>query len=84
VDTDEKKQDGFLNGLNDGLAYALEARVVPPPPEPPVFCLWCFVPLCRSLGLVISFVLIYVVINTGYIVYFTIYRFMCENSSWNT
>jgi hypothetical protein len=26
VDTDEKKQDSFLNGLNDGLAYALEAR----------------------------------------------------------
>jgi hypothetical protein len=25
VDTDEKKQDCFLNGLNDGLAYALEA-----------------------------------------------------------
>jgi hypothetical protein len=25
VDTDEKKQDLFLNGLNDGLAYALEA-----------------------------------------------------------
>jgi hypothetical protein len=25
VDTDEKKQDFFLNGLNDGLAYALEA-----------------------------------------------------------
>jgi hypothetical protein len=25
VDTDEKKQDYFLNGLNDGLAYALEA-----------------------------------------------------------
>jgi hypothetical protein len=24
--TDEKKQDWFLNGLNDGLAYALEAR----------------------------------------------------------
>jgi hypothetical protein len=24
VDTDEKKQDCFLNGLNDGLAYALE------------------------------------------------------------
>jgi hypothetical protein len=24
VDTDEKKQDWFLNGLNDGLAYALE------------------------------------------------------------
>jgi hypothetical protein len=26
LDTDEKKQDSFLNGLNDGLAYALEAR----------------------------------------------------------
>jgi hypothetical protein len=26
VDTDEKKQDYFLSGLNDGLAYALEAR----------------------------------------------------------
>jgi hypothetical protein len=26
VDTDEKKQDWFLNGLNDGLAYELEAR----------------------------------------------------------
>jgi hypothetical protein len=26
VDTDEKKQDWFLNRLNDGLAYALEAR----------------------------------------------------------
>jgi hypothetical protein len=26
VDTDEKKQESFLNGLNDGLAYALEAR----------------------------------------------------------
>jgi hypothetical protein len=25
VDTDEKKQDWFLNGLNDGLAHALEA-----------------------------------------------------------
>jgi hypothetical protein len=25
VDTDEKKQDCFLNRLNDGLAYALEA-----------------------------------------------------------
>jgi hypothetical protein len=25
VDTDEKKQDYFLNGLNDGLAYGLEA-----------------------------------------------------------
>jgi hypothetical protein len=26
VDTNEKKQNCFLNGLNDGLAYALEAR----------------------------------------------------------
>jgi hypothetical protein len=26
VDTDEKKLDCFLNGLNDGLTYALEAR----------------------------------------------------------
>jgi hypothetical protein len=26
VDTDEKKQDYFLNGLKDGLAYALDAR----------------------------------------------------------
>jgi hypothetical protein len=26
VDTDEKKQKCFLNGLNDGLAYALEAQ----------------------------------------------------------
>jgi hypothetical protein len=26
VDTDEKKQEYFLNGLDDGLAYALEAR----------------------------------------------------------
>jgi hypothetical protein len=25
VNTNEKKQDCFLNGLNDGLAYALEA-----------------------------------------------------------
>jgi hypothetical protein len=25
VDTDVKKQDCFLNGVNDGLAYALEA-----------------------------------------------------------
>jgi hypothetical protein len=25
VDTDEKKQDWFLTGLNDGLAFALEA-----------------------------------------------------------
>jgi hypothetical protein len=26
VDTDEKKQEYFLNGLNDGMAYALEGR----------------------------------------------------------
>jgi hypothetical protein len=26
VDMDDKKQDWFLNGLNDGIAYALEAR----------------------------------------------------------
>jgi hypothetical protein len=26
VDTDEKKQEWFFNELNDGLAYALEAR----------------------------------------------------------
>jgi hypothetical protein len=26
VDIDEKKQDNFHNGMNDGLAYALEAR----------------------------------------------------------
>jgi hypothetical protein len=26
VDTDEKKQECFLNGLNDGLTYALESR----------------------------------------------------------
>jgi hypothetical protein len=26
VDINEKKQDWFLNGLNDGLAYTLEAR----------------------------------------------------------
>jgi hypothetical protein len=26
VDTDEMKQDCFLNGLNEGLAYALEAH----------------------------------------------------------
>jgi hypothetical protein len=26
VDTDKKKQDYCLNGLNDGLAYALKAR----------------------------------------------------------
>jgi hypothetical protein len=26
VDTDKKKQDYFLNGLNNGLAYALDAQ----------------------------------------------------------
>jgi hypothetical protein len=26
IDTDEKKQECFLNSLNDGLTYALEAR----------------------------------------------------------
>jgi hypothetical protein len=26
MDTNKKKQDWFLNGLNDGLTYALEAR----------------------------------------------------------
>jgi hypothetical protein len=26
MDTDEKKQDWFLNGLNNGLTYALEAH----------------------------------------------------------
>jgi hypothetical protein len=26
VDANEKKHECFLNGLNDGLAYALEAR----------------------------------------------------------
>jgi hypothetical protein len=26
INTDEKKQEYFLNGLNDGLAYALEAQ----------------------------------------------------------
>jgi hypothetical protein len=26
VDTDVKKQEFFLNGMNDGLAYALDAR----------------------------------------------------------
>jgi hypothetical protein len=28
VDIDEKKQDCFLNGLNDGLAYAMKALVL--------------------------------------------------------
>jgi hypothetical protein len=28
VDTDEKKQDCFLNGLNDGLAYDLEPKIL--------------------------------------------------------
>jgi hypothetical protein len=28
VDTDEKKQECFLNGLEDGIAYALEAETL--------------------------------------------------------
>jgi hypothetical protein len=40
--------------------------------------LWCFVLLRRHLGLVISFILRLDVINIGYTIYFTIYRFMCE------
>jgi hypothetical protein len=41
---------------------------------------WCFVLLLGPLGLVIRLN----VINTGYTVYFTICRFMCETSSWYT
>jgi hypothetical protein len=33
---------------------------------------WCFIPLCRPLGLVISFVIKLDVINIGYTIYFTI------------
>jgi hypothetical protein len=29
VDTNEKKQECFLNGLDDGLAYALKTREFP-------------------------------------------------------
>jgi hypothetical protein len=47
--------------------------------DPSIFWLWCFVLLCRSLGVVINFVLRYIVINTSYTVYFTICHFMCEN-----
>jgi hypothetical protein len=36
---------------------------------------WCFIPLFRPLGLVISFIIRLDVINT---IYFTIYCFMCE------
>jgi hypothetical protein len=35
---------------------------------------WCFIPLFRPLGLVISFIIRLDVINTSY----TIYCFMCE------
>jgi hypothetical protein len=42
---------------------------------------WYFVPLYKPLGLVISFVLRYVVLNIDYIVYFAIYHLMCENLS---
>jgi hypothetical protein len=34
MDTNEKKQDWFLNGLNDGLAYALK------PVTSPIFMTW--------------------------------------------
>jgi hypothetical protein len=37
---------------------------------------WCFIPLRRPLGLVIIFVIRFDVINTGYIVYFTICHFV--------
>jgi hypothetical protein len=40
---------------------------------------WCLILLFRPLGLVISFVIRFDVINTGYTVYFTICHFMCEN-----
>jgi hypothetical protein len=39
---------------------------------------WCFVLLRRPLGLVISFIIRLDVINTGYTIYLTICRFMCE------
>jgi hypothetical protein len=39
---------------------------------------WCFIPLCRPLSFVISFVIKLDVINIGYTVYFTIYHFTCE------
>jgi hypothetical protein len=39
---------------------------------------WCFVPLRRPLGLVVSFIIRLDVINTSYTVYFIICCFMCE------
>jgi hypothetical protein len=47
---------------------------------PPVIYLWhgILFLLLRPLSLVIGFILRLDVINTGYIVYFTICRFMCE------
>jgi hypothetical protein len=39
---------------------------------------WCFIPLLKPIGLIISSVIILDVINTGYTIYFTIYRFICE------
>jgi hypothetical protein len=41
VDTDEKKQECFLNGLNDGLTYALVDRVSYPVfrPKPSTHCM---------------------------------------------
>jgi hypothetical protein len=37
-----------------------------------------YIPLLNPLGLIISFVIRLNVINTGYSVYFIIYRFICE------
>jgi hypothetical protein len=45
---------------------------------------WCYIPLLRPLGFVISFILRLDVINTSYTVYFTICCFMCETLSWHT
>jgi hypothetical protein len=42
----------------------------------PMAC--CLFSLFSPLGLVISFIIRLDVINTGYTVYFTICRFMCE------
>jgi hypothetical protein len=39
---------------------------------------WCHVPLFSPSGLVIISVIRLLVINNDYIVYFTIYHFMCE------
>jgi hypothetical protein len=42
---------------------------------------WCFVPLLRPLGLVISSIIRLDVINTSDPIYFTICHFMCETCS---